>query len=516
MPEALTVVAQTSSVLTMPADRYGEFDSEPLFLQPLRELDPEQLARRLDVDIEAVRVAMDLDHEEWPQASASMLRERPELVADFRRLYANTLRSVETTLNITDAHPAEVILSEQPFTLLVHFTNPADAPVQLVSIHASWAGEPFLVQQKVENGDSRGTVEVHFDEERTLPVGPAEFLITLFRADGAQATFRRGAYVLPSNPLVLSLGPAGARVTGSWSARGDYLPASDTFRTECEITLANGDAGAVSMNRHVSWEFWDGGVGTGTVVESGGFDWSGAITVPAHGVWRGSVWFSSPRGSSIFGRYERKEDMAVQLRMTATDGRVLQGQITARVLLSYGVNIIKVGGFGSQEHLDLYAAVEQMRQLFERRDVTLRGVDRRIIPTADAGSYTTLNSEDEFRDLLEDWSVPNNFIDVYVVQSFSWSGFNGYAGDIPGPSSKGGREDGVAADKSGFTDASGTMRLPVTTLAQLIGHEVGHYLGLEHLEDTSNLMRSNTGDRGPDLNYDQYRRMFPHGFVFYE
>jgi predicted Zn-dependent protease len=60
------------------------------------------------------------------------------------------------------------------------------------------------------------------------------------------------------------------------------------------------------------------------------------------------------------------------------------------------------------------------------------------------------------------------------------------------------------------------MRLPVTTLAQLIGHEVGHYLGLEHLEDTNNLMRSNTGDRGPDLNYDQYRSMYPHGFVFYE
>jgi hypothetical protein len=75
MPEAPTVVARTSSVLTMPADRYGEFDSEPLFLRPLRELDPEQLARRLDVDLEGVRVAMDLDHEEWPRASASMLRE---------------------------------------------------------------------------------------------------------------------------------------------------------------------------------------------------------------------------------------------------------------------------------------------------------------------------------------------------------------------------------------------------------------------------------------------------------
>ena len=41
-------------------------------------------------------------------------------------------------------------------------------------------------------------------------------------------------------------------------------------------------------------------------------------------------------------------------------------------------------------------------------------------------------------------------------------------------------------------------------------------MSLTKIEHTNNLMRSNTGDRGPDLNYDQYRRMYPHGFVFYE
>ena len=208
--------------------------------------------------------------------------------------------------------------------------------------------------------------------------------------------------------------------------------------------------------------------------------------------------------------------MAIAITMRAADGRVIRGEITARVMLAFGVNIIKVGDFGAQEHIDLYDAVDRMRLIYERRDITLRGVDRRLISTAQAGAYPIINSEDEFHDLLEDWSCRNDFIDVYMVQDFQWGTFNGHTGDTPGPASKGGREDGVAVEKTGFTDASGTRRLSVTTLAQLIGHEVGHYLGLPHLEDPNNLMRSNTGVRGPDLSYDQYRLMFPHGFMFYE
>jgi hypothetical protein len=410
------------------------------------------------------------------------------------------------------------VLSSRPFALAIRYQNAGRSQVVLSSVSVSWAGNPFLMQQRVstQTRDGLVTVTVAFDERHSLPVGQAEFFVTLYREDGAAASFRRTIYVLPSNPLSLSLGPAGARVTGSWSARGDYLPASDTFLTEVEITIANGNGTPVGMNPRVNWEFWDGPVGGGTLIEAGAFDWSGAVTVPALGVWRGSCWFSSPRGSGIFNTYDRKEDMAISISMTANDGRVISGEITARVMLSYGVNIIKVGDFGAQEHNDLYAAVDQVRQIYERRDITLRSVERFIINNALAGSYTVINSEDEVRDMWEDWSVPNGSIDVYVAQDFSWGTFNGYAGNIPGPASKGGRSDGVAVEKTGFTDASGTLRLNVATLAQLIGHEVGHYLGLQHQETTNNLMRSNTGVRGPDLDYDQYRKMFPHGFMHYD
>ena len=515
MTDAATTVSRTISLQPNPADRYGEFDSEQFEPIASEALASGEYGRHLDLSDEVRELALELAHDGW-RSAGDVVRERPDLLSEFRRTYVNTFAPDEQPLVVTDVVPDSPILSDQPFSLIADFRNDARARVVIATVSVTWAGEPFVVEQEVDAADDRGSVVLRFGKEYALPVGPVEFVVDLWREDGAQATFRRGAYVLPSNPLSLSLGPAGARVTGGWSARGDYRPASDTFHTEVEITIANGDPSSVSMNRRVNWAFWDGPVGSGTRIESGSFNWSSSITVGANSVWRGTAWFSSPRGSGIFRTYDRKEDMAISISMSAADGRVITGEITARVLLSYGVNIIKVGDFGAMEHVDLYDAVDEMQDLFEQRDITIREVDRRIINDSLAGSYTVLNSENEFRDMLEDWSCRNDRIDVFVVQDFNWSGFNGFAGGIPGPASKGGRSDGVAADKTGFTDSSGTDRLRVTTLGQLIGHEVGHYLGLPHKETTNNLMRSNTGNRGPALDYAQYRLMFPHGFVFYE
>jgi hypothetical protein len=519
-----TRVSAVRAVAVRPADLYGELDTERLEIIALSGADHERLAGRLDLDPEVAALAVRAAAE-GAAGWAWAVRERREAVDGLRRVHATTWSADEQPLHLVDVSavsavstvsPVGAVLSDRPFRLLLRWTNAGEAPVVLASARVVWAGEGFLVEERVEVGGPEGSAELTFDEERTLPVGPAELVVTVYRADGASSVFRRGVYVLPSNPLSLALGPAGATVTGSWSVRGDYRPESDTFLTECRLTVANGDGAPVSMNRRLVWEFWDGAVGTGTLVEAGTIDWPSGISVGAYGVWGGTVWFSSPRGSGVFGTFERKEDLALSIRMTASDGRVVRGDITARVLLAYGVNIIKVGDFGAQEHADLYAAVDEMQRVYERRDITLRGVDRRIIGNALAGGYPTIDSEDEFRDLLEDWSVPNDFVDVYVVQDFNWSTFNGFAGDIPGPASKGGRRDGVAVEKTGYTDGAGVRRLSVTTLAQLIGHEVGHYLGLEHQETTSNLMRSNTGVRGPELDYAQYRTMFPHGFMVFE
>jgi hypothetical protein len=513
---ASTNVIKRIRIGSRPVGRYSALDSDSFTLIDLQQASKPTLLRELG--IKATLADWLIEQRKRALLTPSALAHaQPRMTASLAKLHARSFYADETPLHIVDVVPRkDRVMSDKPFNLDISFQNFGKEQVALASVTVHWSGDPFVVQQRVTRAESKkGVARIAFDRERSLPVGQAEFRVALYREDGAHDTFRRSVFVLPSNPLSLNLSPAGATVTGSWSARGDHQPVTDTFLTECQITIANGDGSTVNMNRRVNWEFWDGPVGSGTRIESGAFDWPGAIAISPFSVWRGSVWFSSPRGSGIYNSYARKEDMALSISMTAMDGRVVRGEITTRVMLAYGVNIIKVGNFGAAEHTDLYNAVDQMRQIYEQRDITLRGVQRYIINNSQAGGYTVINSETEFRDLLEDWSVPNDFVDVYVVQDFQWSTFNGFAGDIPGPTTKTGRRDGLAVEKTGFTDATGTMRLDVTTLAQLIGHEVGHYLGLPHLEDANNLMRSNTGNRGPNLNYTQYRMMFPHGFMVY-
>jgi hypothetical protein len=500
-----------------PVDAYGVDDSPAVRFVDLNRATQKQLVEELGVTAR-VAGALIAARKQRPVGGLSDLLAVKGLAAEQARAIAHrAFFAEEEAFHVTDVRPSgRALLSGKPFALRISYRNPEGGRIAVAAVTVLWAGEPFVVETRPPAGaGATGTVEVKFDSRRTLPVGPALFQVALYRADGAQASFRKTFYVLPSNPLSLSLSPGGATVTGTWSARGDFHPENDTFLTECTVTIANGDAGAVSMNRRVDWSFWDGGVGTGRLVESGSFNWGGSISVPGFGTWQGGVWFSSPRGSGIYETFKRKEDMAINIEMTAADGRQISGQITCRVMLAYGVNIIKVGDFGAQEHLDLYAAVDQTRQIYEARDITFRGIDRRIINNSLAGSFTVLNDDPEFRNLLRSWSVPNDFIDVYVVQQFSWSTFNGMAGDIPGPASKGGDKDGVAGDKTGFTDASGTARLDITTLGKLLGHEIGHYLGLSHVTNSGRLMLANTGVRGTTLIYDEYRTMFPHGFMVF-
>jgi hypothetical protein len=415
---------------------------------------------------------------------------------------------------ILDVQPTAVVMSDQPFQLRVKFAaqTPDDG---VISVVTSWAGLPFVVERRIDAGDhERGYADVEFGEDQSLPTGRATFTVNLITESGAQAAFTLTCAVLPSNPFTLGLSPRDNFVTGTFSARA--VRVNSAYNTSISVTLSNGDAAAVGMQQAFRWEFWDGPVGSGTLVEQGTGGFPNPITVAAHSTWSGWVTFTSPSGSGIYNKLNSKEDLAVQITMTRQNGQTVAGQITVRTMFSFGLNITRVGAesFTPEEYTDLYRAVDLTRAIYERRDITL-SVDRRNITNAQAGGFTVITSESEARDLFEQWSGPNNdFIDVFIVPSISGTGFDGLAGNIPGPTSHNGRDSGVVADKSGFIDSGGIRHLNVAYLAMLIGHEVGHYLGLVHVTEPGNLMLSSSTATDTNLNYNpQYRTIIRHGWV---
>ena len=320
--------------------------------------------------------------------------------------------------------------------------------------------------------------------------------------------------VLPSNPFTVSLSPEGGFVTGSFSARG--VRNGNAFDTGIGVTLINGDSSAVGVSSQFTWKFWDGGIG-GSLVEQGTGSFGGSISVPALVTWGGSIGFHSPQGSGVFNKFDGREDMTIEIIMVKASNSPVPGSITARTMFQFGVNVTQVAfeDFVGQENADLNAAALVTRTIYERRDLTF-SIDSRGIEQARVGGFESITSENEARDLWEQWSGPstNNNIDAFVVNQLLLDGrYDGLDGDIPGPTSHDGRSSGTVQNKSGFIDAGGTRRLHVEYLGMLMAHELGHYLGLQHTSDAGNLMLPSSGTTDTNLSYDQYRTMIRHGWV---
>jgi hypothetical protein len=385
------------------------------------------------------------------------------------------------------------LFSGKPWAVVARFYAPTRGSVVLARVEVRWRGRPFAIERKVSAAEStRGLVKIAAAAAQALPPGPVELRVTLYDDAGGADARTIEAWVLPSNPLSLIVSPAaGSIYNGSvrptWS-NPDWL-------TQINITLINGDAAPVQMNRSVTWEFWDGGVG-GDDVEHGSFNWPETINVPAFGQYGGWITFTSPPGSDIHDNYEDKEDMTIRLAMRTTDGRNVTATITCRIMAGWGLNIIEVGDNTASERQTILAGVNDARDVYEDHGLTFSSVEWWVIHDGDAGGYRNLGDEDEWEDLLDDWTVPNDSVDCFVVRTM-WDSFAGYS-PIGGPDDKDDKNDGLA----------------VTRSMVCLAHELGHYMGDHDHADAlgrGNVMHSICGGR--DFTYDQYEDFLEHGWT---
>ncbi len=142
----------------------------------------------------------------------------------------------------------------------------------------------------------------------------------------------------------------------------------------------------------------------------------------------------------------------------------------------FNLNVIRVGfdtlsaGDVSDGLMKLDYAVYRSRKAFQSQGLGVGRVQHFEINTTDANGRDDLGSETEADDLSDEWSVPNDGIDAFVVRNISDSDYVGIS-PIEGSCDKGSGDDGLVAGEIGRGTESA---------ARTFAHEIGHYLGLKH------------------------------------
>jgi hypothetical protein len=153
------------------------------------------------------------------------------------------------------------------------------------------------------------------------------------------------------------------------------------------------------------------------------------------------------------------------------------------------LNVIRVGFDGiaagdldqAEEKLDY--AIYKIPNVYRQVSLGIGRVEHYVISTAEANGADDLGSEDEADELSDDWTVPNDATDVFVVRNISDDDFVGIS-PVDGSCDKDSKDDGLVGGEIGRGfDAVG----------RTFAHENGHFLGLEHNHDDDDCPDTDAG-----------------------
>jgi Metallo-peptidase family M12B Reprolysin-like len=167
------------------------------------------------------------------------------------------------------------------------------------------------------------------------------------------------------------------------------------------------------------------------------------------------------------------------------------------------MNIILVGTetYVLADIREVDAAIQFTRDSYDQVNL---GVGRILwfnIPTAQSRGREDIANNDEAETLTDEWTVDNDALDIFIVQT--------YAGTTIGLS----RVDGPCnKDAKGMDGSVVAIEDSVNTTGFVLAHEAGHYLGLSHGGGSGNLMFG-TVPNGGALTTGQGNNMRDHCFV---
>lgn len=167
------------------------------------------------------------------------------------------------------------------------------------------------------------------------------------------------------------------------------------------------------------------------------------------------------------------------------------------------INVIRVGleSFTNADEQEIDQAVDFTRNNWAQINLGIGKVERYFISNADANGHANINNDDEAEDLTNEWTVPNHALDVFFVLTYSGSTIG--LSRVDGPCDK---------DAKGMDGSVVAIEGSANTTGFVLSHEMGHYLGLSHVNDGTNLMNP-TVPNGGNITSSQGSDMRDHCFV---
>jgi hypothetical protein len=147
------------------------------------------------------------------------------------------------------------------------------------------------------------------------------------------------------------------------------------------------------------------------------------------------------------------------------------------------INVILVGSdaFTAADLQQVNDSLDIVRTIYGNVGLGIGTVRRYQISVAAAGSLVTVTSNADAQAITNQWAVNNNALDLFVVRRMTggadgWSAVNGTCDKQTKK-----QMTGSVVSLNGSTANSGNT----------FAHELGHYLGLNHIPDAGNFIGNN-------------------------
>ncbi len=178
-----------------------------------------------------------------------------------------------------------------------------------------------------------------------------------------------------------------------------------------------------------------------------------------------------PAGGSvlrdIFGYYVVPKELSLKRQLELMNGK------------HFHVNVIRVApeDFDSDSTHQICYSLQVTREIYSNVGLGIGRILWWDISREQAGSHAIIDSEGEAEDLTDDWTIQNNGLDLFVVQKINGAdGWSAVCGDC---------------DKDGKGMTGSVVELypgDDDYAANGFAHEIGHYLGLDHIPDNGNFI----------------------------